>query len=42
MLILELDKNRSGILLFDFVTYDKDGKILIEKKEIKLQASYIL
>ncbi len=41
MLILELDKNRSGILLFDFVTYDKDGKILVEKKEIKLQASYI-
>jgi len=40
MLILELDKNRSGILLFDFVTYDKDGKILVEKKEIKLQASY--
>jgi hypothetical protein len=41
MLILELDKNRSGIVLFDFVTYDRDGKILIEKKEIKLQASYI-
>ncbi|HPD39844.1 MAG TPA: hypothetical protein PK411_15970, partial [Mesotoga infera] len=30
MLILELDKKRSGILLFDFVTYDKDGKILVE------------
>ena len=41
MLILELDNKRSGILLFDFVTYDKDGKILVEKKEIKLQASYI-
>ncbi|HOI64709.1 MAG TPA: hypothetical protein PLM80_00070 [Mesotoga sp.] len=41
MLILELDNKRSGILLFDFVTYDRDGQILLEKKEVKLRASYI-
>lgn len=41
MLILELDRDNRGFMFFDFVTYDKKGQILVEKKYVKLQASYI-
>ena len=41
MVILELDKNESGMLLFDFVTYDKDGKVFTEKKDVKFHSSYV-
>jgi len=41
MLILELDKGESGFVFFDFVTYDENGQVFIEKKYVKLQSSYI-
>ena len=41
MLILELDRDNRGFMFFDFVTHDKKGQILVEKKYVKLQASYI-
>jgi len=41
MLILELDRDNRGFMFFDFVTYDEKGQILVEKKYVKLQASYI-
>ena len=31
MVILELDKNESGMLLFDFVTYDKGSLLSFQK-----------
>ncbi len=41
MLILQLDREEDGFMYFDFVTYDQEGKILIEKSYVKLQASFI-
>ncbi|MBN2253824.1 MAG: hypothetical protein JW701_09000 [Kosmotogaceae bacterium] len=41
MLILELDKGGNGFVFFDFVTYDENGQVFIEKKYVKLQSSYI-
>lgn len=41
MLILELDRDNRGFMFFDFVTYDENGLVFIEKKYVKLQASYI-
>lgn len=41
MLILELDKGESGFVFFDFVTYDENGLVFIEKKYVKLQVSNI-
>jgi len=41
MLILQLDREEDGYIYFDFVTYDREGKILIEKSYVKLQASFI-
>ena len=41
MLILQLDRDEDGFVYFDFVTYDREGKISIEKRNVKLQASFI-
>ena len=41
MLILELGRDNRGFMFFDFVTYDENGLVFIEKKYVKLQASYI-
>ncbi len=41
MLILELDRDNRGFMFFDFVTYDENGLVFIEKKYVKLQASNI-
>ncbi|WP_367357726.1 hypothetical protein [Mesotoga sp.] len=41
MLILQLDRDQDGFMYFDFVTYDREGKISIEKQYVKLQASFI-
>ena len=41
MLILQLDRDEDGFVYFDFVTYNREGKISIEKRNVKLQASFI-
>lgn len=41
MLILELDRDNRGFMFFDFVTYDENGLVFIEKKYVKLQVSNI-
>lgn len=41
MLILQLDREEDGFMYFDFVTYDFENKISIEKRNVKLQASFI-
>lgn len=41
MLILQLDRDEDGFMYFDFVTYNREGKISIEKRNVKLQASFI-